>query len=50
MKIFYECCCGMDVHRSIVKVNLRRNGVKGKKDLNEVRKFGTMTRDLLEFG
>ncbi len=47
MKIFYKCCCGMDVHRSIIKANLRRHGVKGKKDLDEVRTFGTMTRDLL---
>lgn len=48
MKIFYNCCCGMDIHRSIIKANLRRTGVEGKPDLNEVRKFGTMTRDLLE--
>ncbi len=48
MKRFYNCCCGMDVHRSTIKANLRRSGVKGKKDLDEVRKFGTMTRDLLE--
>lgn len=48
MKIFYNCCCGMDIHRSIIKANLRRTGVEGKPDLNEVRKFGTMTGDLLE--
>jgi transposase len=30
--------------------NLRRHGIKGKKNLNEVRRFGTMTRDLLELG
>lgn len=47
LKVFYKCCCGIDVHRSIIKANLRRTGVKGKKDIDEVRKFGTMTRDLL---
>jgi transposase len=50
MKIFHKCCCGMDVHRSIIKANLRRNGVKGKRDIDEVRKYGTMTRDLLDLG
>lgn len=50
MEIYYKCCCGMDVHRSIIKANLRRNGVKGKKNLDEVRVFGTMTRDLLTLG
>jgi hypothetical protein len=48
LKVFYKCCCGIDVHRSVIKANLRRVGVKGKKNLDEVRKFGTMTRDLLE--
>lgn len=50
MKVFYNCCCGMDVHRSVIKANLRRTGVKGHPDLDEVRKFGTMTRDLLALG
>jgi len=40
----------MDVHRSYIKANLRRTGVKGKKDLDEVRKFSTMTRNLLALG
>lgn len=47
MKIFHKCCCGMDVHEASITANLRRTGVKGKKDLDEVRTFGTMTRDLL---
>lgn len=50
MKVFYNCCCGMDVHRSVIKANLRRTGVTGKPDLDEVRKFGTMTADLLLLG
>lgn len=47
MKVFYNCCCGIDVHRSTLKANLRRTGLKGKKDLDEVRKFGTMTHELV---
>jgi transposase len=50
MKIFYNCCCGMDVHRSFIKANLRKKGGKGENDVDEVRKFGTMTRDLLALG
>jgi transposase len=40
----------MDVHQATIKANLRRTGVKGKKDLNEVRVFGTMTRDIVALG
>lgn len=50
MKIFHKCCCGMDVHQATITANLRRTGVKGQKDLNEVRVFGTMTRDILALG
>ena len=50
MKLFHKCCCGIDVHRSFLVANVRRHGIRGKKNLNEVRRFGTMTRDLLELG
>jgi transposase len=50
MRLLYKCCCGLDVHRSFVVANIRRYGIKGKKNLNEVRRFGTMTHDLLELG
>lgn len=50
MKIYHKCCCGIDVHLSSIKGNLRRDGVTGKADLDEVRKFGTMTCDLLALG
>lgn len=47
MEIVIKCCCGLDVHRSSISANLRRKGTRGKKRLDEVRKFGTMTKDLL---
>jgi len=50
MKLFHKCCCGIDVHRSFLVANVRRYGIRGKKNLNEVRRFGTMTHDLLELG
>lgn len=50
MKIIHKCCCGMDVHQATIKANLRRIDLKGQEDLNEVRVFGTMTRDILALG
>lgn len=47
MKIVYHCCCGMDVHRSTLKANLRRSGVKDRPDMDEIREFGTTTGELL---
>ena len=47
MRLLHHCCCGIDVHRSFLSANLRRYGEKGKKSLNEVRTFGTMTHELL---
>jgi transposase len=45
--VVYPYCCGLDVHkRSItVCVLLSETGGKGQR---EIRRFGTMTRDLLE--
>ena len=47
MDIVYRCCCGLDVHKENVTANLLRRGVEGKEDRDEVRSFGTMTKDLL---
>ena len=47
MEVVYRCCAGLDVHKKSVAVNLLRRGVAGKEDLDEVRTYGTMTRDLL---
>ena len=47
MSVFNHCCCGIDVHLSSIKANLKREGVNGEVDMDEIRKFGTMTRDLL---
>ena len=49
MKQLHHCCCGIDVHCSFLSANLRRYGVKGKKNLDEVRTFRTLTRELLSF-
>ena len=47
MHVVYPYCCGLDVHkRSITAcVLLSETGGKGQR---EIRRFGTMTRDLLE--
>jgi transposase len=42
MKVVYECCCGIDVHKSMLVVCLR----KGRQ--TEVRKIGTTTEELQE--
>ncbi len=47
MDVVYRCCAGLDVHKKRIVVNLLRRGVAGKSDLDEVKSFGTMTRDLL---
>jgi transposase len=47
MHVVYPYCCGLDIHkRSITAcVLLYKTGGKGQR---EMRRFGTMTRDLLE--
>lgn len=47
MRVVHRCCCGIDVHKKTVVVNLVRHGVAGREDLDEVRTYATMTRDLL---
>jgi transposase len=45
MRVIYERCCGLDVHkRTITACVLKRSGGEWQK---EVRQFGTMTKDLL---
>ena len=47
MRIVYPRCCGLDVHkRSISACLLTRHEEEGTKQ--QVRRFGTVTRDLLE--
>jgi transposase len=46
MEEVYRCCAGVDVHKQSVTVNVLRRGVEGKEDLEEVRTFGTMSKDL----
>jgi hypothetical protein len=47
MDVVYRCCCGMDVHKKIIAANLLRKGVEGREDIDEVRRFGTTTKELL---
>jgi transposase len=42
MRVIYECCCGLDVHKKTVVACLVG------REQTEVRTFGTMTADLLE--
>jgi len=46
MQVIHETCAGMDVHKKDVKVCLVRRDEKGQRQ-QEVRPFGTMTKDLL---
>jgi transposase len=46
MDILYRCCAGLDVHKKTVVACVRRMDAAGQVR-QEVRTFGTMTRDLL---
>jgi transposase len=46
METLYECVCGLDVHSRNIQACVRRL-VKGKQIEQEIRSFGTMTRDIL---
>jgi transposase len=46
MEVVYRCCAGLDVHKKSVTVNVLRRGVEGKEDLDQVRTFETMSKDL----
>ena len=48
MDIVFRCCAGLDVHKGTIVVCVRRvrAGAKRKTD-SEVRKFGTMTEEIL---
>ena len=45
MQVVYQRCAGLDVHKQTVVVCVLTSGVKGTAT-QEVRTFGTMTRDL----
>jgi transposase len=46
MQVVYERCCGLDVHKKVVVACLMTLTAKGQRH-KEIRRFGTMTRDLL---
>lgn len=45
--MIYRCCAGLDVHKKTVECAVRRMETDGRVDV-QVRRFGTMTDDLLE--
>ncbi len=47
MRIVYPRCCGLDVHKKSITACLLIPAGQGETQ-QEVRRFGTMTRDLLE--
>jgi transposase len=49
MEPLYRCCAGLDVHKGTVVACVRRLDNRGRAR-EEVRTFGTMTRDLLALG
>ncbi len=48
MEVVNERCCGVDVHKQTVVACVIVPG-KGREPIKEIRTFGTMTPDLLEF-
>ena len=47
MRIIYKRCCGLDVHKKVIVACLLLLEPDGELR-QEIRKFGTMTKDLLE--
>jgi transposase len=47
MEPIYTSCCGLDVHKRSIQACMRRLGPDGRIH-QEIRSFGTMTRDILE--
>lgn len=47
MRIVYPRCCGLDVHKKTITACVLIRDAAGD-DQQEIRRFGTMTRDLLE--
>jgi transposase len=47
MRIVYPRCCGVDVHKKTITACVLIRDAAGD-DQQEIRRFGTMTRDLLE--
>jgi transposase len=47
MRIVYARCCGLDVHKKSITACVLLRDTAGATQ-QEIRRFGTMTRDLLE--
>lgn len=48
MDVIYECVCGLDVHSASIQACVRR--LNGGHIEQQVRRFNTMTRDILSLG
>src|ERR1700731_347414 len=48
MEVVYRRCCGIDVHKESISVCVLLMEEEGPK--KQIRRFGTMTRDLLDLG
>ena len=46
MEVVYERCCGRDIHKQVIVACLIVPGTAGK-PTKEIRRFGTLTPDLL---
>jgi transposase len=46
MRVLYECCCGLDIHKKCVVACLLRPSAEGSVD-REIRTFSTMTNERL---
>jgi transposase len=47
MRMIYPRCCGLDVHKKTITACVLIRDAAGH-DQQEIRRFGTMSRDLLE--
>jgi transposase len=48
MEVVHACCCGLDIHKQSVMACVRLAAGDGVEE--EVRRFGTMTSDILKLG
>lgn len=49
MEIIHERCCGLDIHKKLIVACLMTPG-RGESRHKEIRRFGTMTADLVALG
>ena len=47
MEVMYSCCCGIDVHQQSLAVCVLTPGLTAGRPRQEIRQFGTMTKDIM---